>query len=140
MKKGGNMDKFNAEWLAQYRKEILEPDLKICDAHHHLWNYPSYQYMSEDLLANIGNGLQGRDHNVVSTIYMEYMWDYDRTAEEHLRSVGESRFVFEEKQKYQNSKTQICITIVGNTNLCGDKVGEVLDTHLAANPKLKEML
>jgi len=126
------MDKFNAEWLAQYREEILEPELKICDAHHHLWNYPTYQYMSEDLLVDIATG-----HQVTSTIYMECMWAYDRNTEEHLRSVGETRFVFEEQQKYKHAKIKIAIAMVGNTNLCGDKVGEALDAHLAANPTFR---
>jgi predicted TIM-barrel fold metal-dependent hydrolase len=25
-------------WLAQYREEIIEPELPIVDPHHHLWS------------------------------------------------------------------------------------------------------
>jgi len=122
------MDKFNETWLAQYQEDILEPELKICDAHHHLWDYPSYRYRSEELLADIASG-----HNVVSTVYMECMWAYDRAAEEHLKAVGETRFVRAEQEKYQGSKTEIVKAMVGNTNLCWSRVAESLDAHMAAN-------
>ena len=29
-----------AAWLSQHNEEPLEPDLPICDAHHHLWSRP----------------------------------------------------------------------------------------------------
>ena len=28
----------HADWLAQVDEEVLEPDLEICDPHHHLWD------------------------------------------------------------------------------------------------------
>ena len=33
-------------WLAQTTEETLEPELAICDPHHHLWEYPSSRYLS----------------------------------------------------------------------------------------------
>ncbi len=27
-----------AQWLAQVTEDVLEPDLPICDPHHHLWD------------------------------------------------------------------------------------------------------
>jgi len=128
------MDKFNESWFLQYREDILEPVLKICDAHHHLWHYVSYKYLSEDLLADIACG-----HNVISTVYMECMWAYDNSAEEHLRSVGETRFVCGEQEKYQKAKTEIAKCMVGNTDLCGAKAAESLDAHLAANKRFREI-
>ena len=68
------MDKFNEGWLAQYSEEIIEPELKICDAHHHLWHFGDYKYLAEDLLADISSGRNNDRHNVVSTVYMECMW------------------------------------------------------------------
>ena len=41
-------------WLAQVEEEILEPELKICDPHHHLWDYPHHRYMLEDVVADLG--------------------------------------------------------------------------------------
>lgn len=127
------MDKFNAEWLAQYDEEILEPELKICDAHHHLWDYPSYRYRSEEFLEDINTG-----HNVVSSIYMECMWGYRQEGPAYLSSVGESEFVSAEQQKYQSTDVEIAAYMVGNTNLTlGAKAGESLEAHVEANPRFR---
>jgi len=119
------MDKFNGEWLSGYKEEILEPEIKICDAHHHLWDYPGYQYRSEELLEDISCG-----HKIVSTVYMECMWAYDRDAPEHLQSLGETKFVKGEQEKYQDTACEINKCMVGNANLCHPQVAEALDAHL----------
>ena len=35
------------EWLNQVTEEIVEPDIRIIDPHHHLWDFPTstYQYV-----------------------------------------------------------------------------------------------
>ena len=33
----------NAEWLAQTVEAALEPELPICDPHHHLWEFRADQ-------------------------------------------------------------------------------------------------
>lgn len=126
------MDKFKADWLAQYQEDILEPELAICDAHHHLWDYPSYRYLSDQLLADVAGG-----HNVVSTIYMECMWSYDKDAAEHLQSVGETRFVRAVEDAHRGNACEIAKRMVGGIHL--DKVGvaEALDTHVEANPSFR---
>lgn len=126
------MDKFNAEWLAQYREEILEPDLKICDAHHHLWDYPGYRYRAEELLEDISSG-----HRVVSTVYMECMWAYDRDAAEHLRSVGETRFIKGIQEQYQGTETEVAKCMVGSVYLDKPNVAEALDAHMEANSRFR---
>ena len=40
-------------------EEILEPDLPICDPHHHLWDRAGHRYLLDELLADTGSG-----HNV----------------------------------------------------------------------------
>lgn len=128
------MDKFNDEWLLQYEEEALEPELPICDAHHHLWDYPTYRYLSEDLLADIATG-----HNIVSTVYMECMWAYDRSREAHLQSLGETMFIKEQYEKYQDEAVKIATCMVGNTDLSQGSVlaGQSLDAHLAMNPRFR---
>ena len=34
-------------------EEIIEPDLPICDPHHHLWDFPNGRYLLDELLADI---------------------------------------------------------------------------------------
>ncbi len=126
------MDKFNAAWLAQYQEEILEPDRVICDAHHHLWDFHAFRYMADELLKDIACG-----HRVVSTIYMECMWSYDSEAPEHLRSVGESRFVRSVEEQYRGDQCEIAKRMVGGLHLDKDGVAEALDAHLEANPHFR---
>ena len=51
------------KWLDQTKEEIIEPEIAICDPHHHFWDqrvergYPRYQL--DELLADITSG-----HNV----------------------------------------------------------------------------
>ena len=54
------------EWLALRTEEILEPELKIVDPHHHLWERQDNLYLFHDLLADMNAG-----HNVVSTVFAQ---------------------------------------------------------------------
>ena len=45
----------NSEWLDLLKEEVLEPDLPICDPHHHLWDRNSHQpiqprYLLDEIL------------------------------------------------------------------------------------------
>ena len=77
------MDK--QEWLDQVVEETLEPDLKICDPHHHLGEFPSRRYLLDELLADVGSG-----HNVVSTVFVECGAMLRATGPESMRPVGET--------------------------------------------------
>src|SRR5262249_55772986 len=54
------------EWLDSRREQVMEPDLPIVDAHHHLHEPPKAVYLFDDLLADTRLG-----HNVVATVYVE---------------------------------------------------------------------
>ena len=60
----------NQAWLALTAEEPLEPELPICDPHHHLWdNRPlrvSERYLLDELLEDTNSG-----HNIVSTVFIE---------------------------------------------------------------------
>ena len=55
----------NADWLALTEEEALEPDLPICDPHHHLWDaragYVQPRYLLDEYLEDLATG-----HNVVA--------------------------------------------------------------------------
>src|SRR5437764_13601662 len=66
------------DWVTRRKEPILEPELKIIDPHHHLWQRPGWRYLLDDLLADTGSG-----HNIVTTVYMEASSMYrDRGPEE----------------------------------------------------------
>ena len=127
------MDRDN--WLAQVREEILEPDLPICDPHHHLWDHPDSRYLLDELLADTGSG-----HNVVSTVFMECMAMYRADGPEALRPVGETEFVngiaaMSASGGYGDGR--MCASIVGFVDLTLPEAGAALDAHMAASPRFR---
>ena len=75
-------------WLAQVTEEVIEPELPICDPHHHLWDYPGSRYLLDELLADVGSG-----HKIVSTVFMECGSMYRADGPESMQPVGETEFV-----------------------------------------------
>ena len=81
------------DWLALTQEPTLEPDLPICDPHHHFWDnrpasIPYQRYLLHELNDDIYSG-----HNVVSTVFLEARSMYSADVAEGLRSVGEVEFV-----------------------------------------------
>ena len=115
-------------WIAQVCEEALEPDLPICDPHHHLWldaGHTGWPYTLEDLHADTGRG-----HNIVRTVYLECGAQYRTDGPEHLRPVGEIEFVVELAERSATSGQAEIAGIMGHANLLlGDAVEEVLAAH-----------
>jgi predicted TIM-barrel fold metal-dependent hydrolase len=111
----------------------LEPDLPICDAHHHLWERPPETYLLKDLTADLHSG-----HNIVSTVAVECGYGYRTGGPEELRPVGEVEFLEAAANRAAADttiKTRIAAAIVGFADLSlGDAVAPVLEAHLAASP------
>src|SRR5579859_576313 len=82
----------NHAWLALTIEEPLEPDLPICDPHHHLWDMRparvSERYLLDEILDDLGSG-----HNIVSTVFIECGAMYKAAGPEPFRPVGEVEFV-----------------------------------------------
>jgi L-fuconolactonase len=119
-------------WLAKAPQEpILEPDLPIVDTHHHLWDFPGYRYLLDELLADLGTG-----HNVVATVFEECRSMYRAHGPEEMKPVGEVEFVagvaaMSDSGRY--GPARICKGIVGYADLAlGERVGAVLEAQIAA--------
>lgn len=111
----------------------LEPELPICDAHHHLWERPPRDYLLDELLQDLGSG-----HNVVSTVAVECRYSYRKGGPEELRPVGETEFLDRVANRVAADtaiKTRVAAAIVGHANLTlGDNAEAVLEAHMAASP------
>lgn len=125
-----------AEWLDQVREDIVEPELPICDPHHHLWDFPDSRYLLDELLADVRSG-----HNVVSTVFVECASMYRADGPEPMRPVGETEFVngiaaMSASGGYGDIRA--CAGIVGFADLTlGAAVGEVLDAHMARSERFR---
>ncbi|WP_411288931.1 amidohydrolase family protein [Phenylobacterium sp.] len=112
-------------------EEVLEPDLPICDPHHHLWDFPTSRYLLPELLADIGQG-----HRVESTVFVECTAFYSAHRREGFQYVGETEFVagvaaMADAGRY--GPVRACAGIVGRAALDqGASVADVLDDHVRA--------
>ena len=126
----------HAAWLAQVQEPIIDPERRICDPHHHLWDRNGYRYLLHELLADVQSG-----HRVVSTVHIECASMYRATGPAALSPVGETEFVngiaaMSASGGYGD--VQVAAGIVGFADLClGSAVGEVLDAHCAASPRFR---
>jgi len=113
------------------REEILEPELPIVDAHHHLW--PSGYWIPYDLEA-MGADL-GRGHHVTDTVFVECMTSYRPDGDPALRPVGETEFVVGKGavQVAGPSQTRVAAAVVGWADLMEPaQAARTLDGHIEA--------
>jgi hypothetical protein len=80
---GGN------DWLALTQEPTLEPEIAICDPHHHFWDFrseriPYQRYLLHELAADINCG-----HAVRSTVFIEARAMYRPEGPIEMRPVGE---------------------------------------------------
>ena len=125
----------NDDWLARTVEPTLEPDLPICDPHHHLWDFRrggvAPRYLLDDFLEDLASG-----HNIVSTVFVECGTMFRTDGPDALRPVGETEFaagVAAMSESGQYGPTRIAAGIVGTAWLeLDDAVAEVLDRQIAA--------
>jgi predicted TIM-barrel fold metal-dependent hydrolase len=125
----------NHAWLEKVMEAPLEPELPICDPHHHLWDQrqgaEQERYLLDEMLDDLAGG-----HNVVSTVFIECGAMFKADGPENLRCVGETEFVngiaaMSASGSYGN--TRIAAGIVGTVDLrIGDASADVLDAQIAA--------
>lgn len=137
------------DWLGLVREEALEPDLLICDPHHHLWDYPDSMpenevpvftrskrhYLLPELMSDLSSG-----HNIVSTVFVECNSMY-RKGKDVLKHVGETEFVngiAAQAASGQYGNTDVAAGIVGFADLrLGSAIGAVLDAHVFASDRFR---
>ena len=129
---GGN------DWHALTQEPILEPEMPICDPHHHFWDFrtermPYQKYLLHELADDINSG-----HNVRSTVFVEARSMYRRDGPEEMRPVGEVEFVqglaaASASGLYGSGRAAAAIVGHANLNL-GAGVAPVLEALQAASP------
>jgi predicted TIM-barrel fold metal-dependent hydrolase len=129
---GGN------DWLALTTESTIEPELPICDPHHHFWDFrtgriPYQRYLLHELADDINSG-----HNVRSTVFIEARAMYRADGPEEMRPVGEVEFVqglAAASASGLYGPGRAAAAIVGHANLnLGGKVAPVLEALQAASP------
>ena len=114
------------EWLALRTEAIIEPELKIVDPHHHLWDRQDNRYLFHDLLADMNAG-----HNVVSTVFVQCRTMLRADGPSALAPLGEVEFVTGIAAMSASGiygAARACAGIVAGADLqLGEKVAPVLE-------------
>ena len=130
-------------WQQQETPEpVLEPDLKIIDPHHHLWDlrtiepHTSFEqkvYLCEDF----SNDITKAGHNIVQTVFAECGTFYRADGPDPMRCIGETEFVHGMAAMSRSGlygPTRLCTGIFGTADLqLGHAVEEVLQGHMDAS-------
>lgn len=128
----------NNDWLSLTRETTLEPEIPICDPHHHFWDLrpqsiPYQRYLLHELIADINSG-----HNVRSTVFVEARSMYRVDGPVELRPVGEVEFVQGLAAASASGiygPSLAAAAIVGHADLkLGEGVEPVLEALQAASP------
>jgi L-fuconolactonase len=120
------------DWLALRQEDILEPELPIVDPHHHLVDRANTgRYLLPELLDDTNTG-----HNIVATVYLEWLSMYRQDGPPEMRPVGEVEFangVAAMAASGNYGKTRVCAGIVGHADLLlGARVETVLEAMIMA--------
>lgn len=115
------------DWLALAPEAVLEPELPIVDAHHHLWDRPGWRFLMEDYRAE----LAASGHRIVASVFMQCQTGYDLALPLHLRPTGETAYVAAEAERLGPGDPALCAGIVGHADMRrGAAVEEVLLAHI----------
>ncbi|MBX3706965.1 MAG: amidohydrolase family protein [Pseudomonadales bacterium] len=137
------------DWLSRETPEaVLEPDLPIVDAHHHLWDIRSFTtepfagfeqkvYLCEEIVDDI----RASGHNVVQTVFAQCGAFYRADGPEALKCVGETEFVHGIHAMSNSGiygPMRLCTGIFGSADLrLGADVEPVLEAHMAASANFR---
>jgi L-fuconolactonase len=116
-------------WLARLREDVIDPQLPIIDAHHHLWHQHDAPYLLEAYEGDASDG-----HNVIASVCVEAHYGYDSAAPKHLAPVGETTklMAMRAEARKRPDAPRVAEAIVAKADLSlGDAVEEVLDAHAA---------
>ena len=133
---------------AESPEAVLEPDLPIVDAHHHLWDlrhlagnpifrFEQKVYLCEEIVADINRG----GHNITKTVFAQCGAFYRQDGPEEMRCVGETEFVHGIGAMSRSGiygDTRLCEGIFSTADLrLGKAVEPVLQAHLRASENFR---
>lgn len=122
-------------WLALTKEEPIDPELPICDPHHHFWQQPDGTYLLKELFQDISGG-----HNIIQTVFVECESINSKNLQ-GMNAVNETRFVADltspDKTK-PFGETKVAAGIVGYADFThGSRVIPVIEAHMEASDRFR---
>jgi len=122
--------------LTKTTEDIIDPELPICDPHHHLWDFPDRRYLLKELFEDIGGG-----HNIVQTVFVESESAKKQDTIQRLEPVRETKFthdITDQRVSRRYGTTRVADGIVGFADLrLGTEVTPVIEAHLATSDRFR---
>jgi L-fuconolactonase len=119
----------NDEWVERTQEDIIEPELPIIDAHHHLWVRGGHRYLLPEFVDDVATG-----HNIVGTVFAECHSMYRKDGPEELKSLGETEFVTGCAAMGDSGTfgdTKYCQGFISNVDLMlGDQTKAIFEQHI----------
>jgi len=125
-------------WLGLTREPAMEPELPICDPHHHVWDHPGSRYLVEEFARDVR--ADGDGHRVTKTVFVECLQFYRPAGPPELRPVGETEFVDGVAGPVEGARGTIDVAagIVGFADLrLGPGAQAVLEAHVEASTRFR---
>ncbi len=122
------------KWLALVDEDVIDPEQRIIDPHHHLWaDRRGSRYLLPELWRDTGAG-----HKVSKTVFLECGEAYHTDGPEELRSVGETAFVaLQAAASRKGASTQAVIAgCVSRADLRHPQLERILAAHEEAGDGL----
>ncbi len=131
-------DRTPESWLGLTPEAAIEPELPICDPHHHLWDHPGSRYLVDEFAREVR--ADGEGHHVTRTVFVECQQFYRGEGAAELRPVGETEFVDSVAGPVATARgmMEVAAGIVGFAELrLGHGAEMVLEAHLQASERFR---
>jgi L-fuconolactonase len=118
------------DWLNLTKEITIDPDLPICDPHHHLWYQSEDPYQLENFRRDISGG-----HRIIQTVFIESRKMLRKNVSVPFQPVGETEFIRDivDRNFEGQCQTRVASGIVGFADLTlGHAVEPVLEAHIEA--------
>ncbi len=114
-------------WLESIREEIIDPQRRIIDPHHHIWKKRfGRNYLLPEFWQDTGSG-----HRVEKSVFIECSAFYYREGPAHLRPTGEVAFLADTARQSKQDPDRTSIAgLVAHADLTLAHDGSLLDEAL----------
>lgn len=114
-------------WLNLTVEKVMDPELPICDSHHHLRRSLDQRYLAADFLRDASGG-----HYIKQSIVIQSDLNLQKGLEGGMTPVEETEFIIRDICSIK-SDIEVAAGIVGFADLTlGNEVAPILESHLAA--------
>lgn len=115
------------DWLNSTSEPAIEPDIPICDAHHHLWRPVDQLYLSKDFIRDASGG-----HNIIKTVFVQATKNRLPILGGMMTPIEETEFVVKDTKNI-DTEINLAAAIIGYADLSeGHAVEAILESHIAA--------